>query len=153
MTRAAVRSPRHSTERQIKFSRAGRAVQRRTPCRHKRGREWFEKPLETYLGVSLRRDERAVDRGQGEARELVGGRAVRIVTEREADLPPQQPQGAVADPADDRPDLPPLPVRRLRGEDDEQAQEIRVTLQRADRGRDDPGEVLRRTTSTSVPLG
>ena len=84
--------------------------------------------------------------------ELVGGRAVRIVAEREADLPAQQRQGLVADPADDRPYLSPVPVRRLRREDDEQAQEVRMTLQRANGGRDDPGQVLGGTTGTPIPL-
>ena len=35
-------------------------------------------------------------------------------------------------------------VTGLRGEDDQQPQEVRVALERADDGRDDPGQVLRR---------
>jgi hypothetical protein len=54
------------------------------------GRERLEQLPEGGAPVGLAGEERAVDGGQREARQLVSGRAVRVVTEGQPDLGPEQ---------------------------------------------------------------
>ena len=68
-------------------------------------------------------------------RGLAGDRACRIVAERGRDLRPQQIERVFAYPVHRSLDLSVARVRRLRGEDDQQPQEVRVALERADDGR------------------
>jgi len=65
-----------------------------------------------------------------------------IVAERGRDLCPQQIQRVLAYPADDSLNLSVTRLRGLRGEDDPQPEEVRVALERADRGRHHPGQDL-----------
>src|SRR5271165_4893938 len=110
---------------------------------HERGRERFEQLLERGLAVGLAGHEGAVDGGEREARELAGDRAARIVAERARDLGPQEIEGVLAYPADDSLYLSVSCGGGLGGEDDQQPEEVRVALERADRGRHHPGQVLR----------
>jgi hypothetical protein len=66
-----------------------------------RGNERQEKPLERDSAIGLAGHECAVNGGQREPRELVGGRALRVVAERRRDLCPQELERVVAYPADD----------------------------------------------------
>ena len=110
--------------------------------RHERGRERLEQLLERGAAVGLTGHERPVDGGQREARELLGDRAPRIVAERGRDLGPQEIEGVLADPADDSLDLSLTRGGGLGGEDDQQPEEVRVALERADGSRHHPGQVL-----------
>src|SRR5271165_594185 len=102
---------------------------------HERGRERLEQQLERGSAVGLAGHERAVDGGEREARELAGDRARWIVAERGRDLRPQQIERVLAYPADDSLYLSLARGGGLRGEDDQQPQEVRVPLERADGGR------------------
>ena len=93
--------------------------------------------------VGLDGDEGTVDGGEREARELVGDGGPRVVAERGRYLGSQQVERVLADPPDHGLYLP-VAGRGLRGEDDQQPQEVRVALERADDGRHDPGQVLGR---------
>jgi hypothetical protein len=77
---------------------------------------------------------------------------VRVVAERGRDLFPQQLERLPADPAHDGLYLPVAGGRRLRGEHDQQAQEVRVALERAGGGRHHPGQVLRRAPGPPVQV-
>jgi Aromatic-ring hydroxylase, C-terminal len=123
------------------------------PGRDERGRERPEQLLERDSAVGLTGHEGAVDGGQREPREPVSGRARRIVAERGRDLRPQQLERVLAYPADDGLDLPAAGGRRLRGEDDQQAQEVRVALKRAGDGRHHPCEAASQLAAEAgVPL-
>ena len=64
--------------------------------------------------------------------------------ERDRDLRPQKFERVLSYAAPDSLYLPVAGGRGLRGEDDQQAQEVRVALKRAGGGRHDPGQVPRR---------
>src|SRR5208282_6725474 len=100
--------------------------------RHERGRERCEQPSGGRSMVGLNGDEGAVDGGEREARELVSDGAARVVAERGRDLCPQQIERVLADPAHDSLYLSLARGGGLRGEDDQQPQEVRVPLERAD---------------------
>ena len=59
----------------------------------------------------------------------------------------------VAYPADDGLYFPVACGRRLRGEDDQHAEKVRVALERASGGRRDPGQVLHRTPGPAAQVG
>ena len=67
----------------------------------------------------------------------------RIVAERGRDLRPQEIERVLAYPADDSLYLSLARGGGLRGEDDQQPEEVRVALERADGSRHHPGQVLR----------
>ena len=77
------------------FARRAQTVARRAP-RRKRLREVAEGEARLRLGG----DERAVDGGQREARELVGDGVPRVVAERDRYLGPQRSSAMLADPPD-----------------------------------------------------
>jgi len=118
--------------------------------RHERGRERLEQLLERAAAVGLTGHERPVDGGQREPRELLGDRALRIVAERGRDPFPQELERVLAYPADDSLYLPLTRGGGLRGEDDQQPEEVRVALERADGSRHHPGQVLRGTPGPPV---
>jgi hypothetical protein len=62
--------------------------------------EGFEDALERGPSVGLRRDEGAVEGGECEPGELVGGRAVAVVLEGEGDLVAQPSERYLAHPSD-----------------------------------------------------
>jgi hypothetical protein len=115
---------------------------RRAPGGDERGRRGLQKVLERDAGIGLGGDERAVDGGEGEAGELDRGGTAWVVAEGEGDPRPKEPKGLRAYPADDRRDLSVAAGGRQRRQDDEQAQEAGVALERLDGGRDDRGQVL-----------
>jgi hypothetical protein len=129
------------------------AGQQCPPGRDERGNERLEKPLERDTAVGLTGHEGAVDGGERETRELAGDRAQRIVAERRRDLCPQQLERMVAHPADNGLYLPVARGRRLHGEADQQAQEVRMPLKRANGGRRYCGQVPCRTPGRPGRLG
>ena len=100
--------------------------------------------LERGSAIGLTGHEGAVDGGEREARELVSGRTPWIVAERDRDLRPQQLERVLSYAAHDGLYFPVAGGRRLRGEDNQQAQEVRVALKRAGGSRHHPDQVLRR---------
>jgi hypothetical protein len=100
-----------------------------------------ENPPEGDALVGLAGEERAVERGEREARELVGGWAVRVISEGDCDLVPQALECLSADAADDSLYFFPGRGWRLRGHGHEQAQEVGVPLEGAARGCDHRGQV------------
>jgi len=122
------------------------------PGRDERRNEWLEKPLEGDSAVGLTGHESAVDGGERKARELVSGRGARIVPERDRDLRPQQIECVLADAADDGLYLPVARGRRLRGEGDQQPEEVRMAVERVSGGRHDPDQVLCRTPGLAAQV-
>ena len=88
-------------------------------------------------GVCLAGDEGAVERGEGEASELIRVRARGVEAEDHLHLIAQALQGHLAHPVDDPVDLAFLGVDRLGGHDDEDAQEVGVSVERRGDGLDD----------------
>jgi hypothetical protein len=111
--------------------RVPRLGQQSPPGRDERGHERLQQPPKGDAAVGLHGDDRAVDGGKRETRELVGRGAVWVVAERERDLCPQPPQCLPAHPADDLLDLPVTRGGRLRGENDQQAQKVGMTFERS----------------------
>ena len=111
---------------------------------YQRGHERLEQVFERGSTVGLTGHEGAVDGGKREARELVSGRTLRIVAERDRDLRPQQLERVLSYAAHDGLYFPVAGGRRLRCEDNQQAQEVRVALKRVGGSRHHPGQALRR---------
>ncbi|HEX2807370.1 MAG TPA: hypothetical protein VHN80_14490 [Kineosporiaceae bacterium] len=118
-----------------------------------RGRQRPQQPPKGDAAVSLGGEERTVDGGQGEAGELVGGRALRVVAEREPDLDPQPLQRLPADAADDGLHLPRTRGGRLHRQDNQQAEEMGVPLEGADGARHHGGQVVGRPPGPPVQPG
>ncbi len=148
--RAARRSRPRSLARGcvIAAARSSAAAQG-APCGEESGGKRLQELLQRGPLVGSGGEEGSVDRRQRESREAVAHRAV-LFPERDRELLAQAPPCLLADAADHRPDLPVLVAGgRLCGERHQQAQEARVTLERAHRGRDDGLQVL---LGTDTPL-
>jgi 2,4-dichlorophenol 6-monooxygenase len=118
-----------------------------------RGHERLEQLLERDCWVGLRGYERAVDRGKGDSREPDGHGAVGVVAERERDLFAEAVHPEPAYTRHDSLDFTAGARGRLYGEDDEQAKEVGMALERSGRGREDCGQVLRGTSEPPVRDG
>ena len=105
--------------------------QQRAACADERGHERLEQLLERDCGVGLRGYERAVDRGEGDSREPDGHGALGVVAERERDLLPEAVQPELAYARHDSLDFTAGARGRLYGEDDEQAKEVGMALERS----------------------
>ena len=117
------------------------ATRQRAARAYDRGHERLEQLLERDCGVGLRGYERAVDRGEGDPREPNGHGAVGVVAERERDLLTEAVEPEPAYTRHDSLDLTAGARGRLYGEDDQQAKEVGMALERSGRGREDCGQV------------
>ena len=97
-------------------------------------------------------DERAVDRSEREPRQMVGVAAPRIEIEDEPHLDPQPVERHLPHPVDDSMDLALTGMNRLRGHHDEDAEEVRMALQRDRDGLDQGPQVVRLGADAAVDV-
>ncbi len=124
-----------------------------SPHSDERRPDRFEDVLERDGTVGLGGDERAIDRGQRDPGESEGHRALGVVAEGNGDLLAQAVEPEAADARDDDLDLVSPMGRRLHGEDDQQAKEVGMALERLGSRREHGRQVLGGTSDPAVPVG